>query len=409
MSNLQKHKFLQPFLSEVHLKGYKSIRNSIVKLNKGLNIIIGPNGSGKSNFLDGLLNVGKYKIEGKINGVFSYFDRDEILWEYRIKSENYELISEEEPTQKIKETLKENAIFIIKNRVFELSKGRYPKDVGRLSEILKFLKISFGIPKGEIKLLNLNYNFSFDFNPKNTQMISYNFAFPKNEFERILISYVKDLFVAYIKGKPKNNFKNLNTDISDNTFFKKYSKHQFNYLISNLKKVSPIKNIKISEGYSSSLNKGERKGNQKLNLGFIKLLFLVNNDWLNWNQLSDGTKRLFYIIVMLSENRPYLKYLIEEPELGVHPDQLFKLMDFIKEKSKTNQIILTTHSPQVLNILNEDELDRIIITKYTKRSGTKMRHLSEEEIKNAKSVMNDEGLFLSDYWVHLNLEEGIKW
>lgn len=54
---------------------------------------------------------------------------------------------------------------------------------------------------------------------------------------------------------------------------------------------------------------------------------------------------------------------IEEPELGIHPHQLAKLMEFLKEESKNNQIIITTHSPQVLNYLDKDKLDNIFISK----------------------------------------------
>lgn len=40
------------YITSVHLKGYKSIRDVSVTLNKGLNILIGANGSGKTNFLE---------------------------------------------------------------------------------------------------------------------------------------------------------------------------------------------------------------------------------------------------------------------------------------------------------------------------------------------------------------------
>ena len=78
-------------------------------------------------------------------------------------------------------------------------------------------------------------------------------------------------------------------------------------------------------------------------------------------------------------------------------------MDFIKEQSETKQIIITTHSPEVLNTLKMDELDRIIIARYDKEKGTQMSHLSEDDIKHARSYMKDE-LFLSDYWVMSGFE-----
>ena len=48
---------LPPYISHVHLKGYKSILDTSVDLYAGLNIIIGPNGSGKTNFLEFLIKT----------------------------------------------------------------------------------------------------------------------------------------------------------------------------------------------------------------------------------------------------------------------------------------------------------------------------------------------------------------
>ena len=95
-------------------------------------------------------------------------------------------------------------------------------------------------------------------------------------------------------------------------------------------------------------------------------------------------------------------FIIEEPELGVHPHQLQRLMQFIKQESEKRQIILTTHAPQVLNILNSDELDRIIVCEMTE-DGTKMRHLTDKQRKRAQKYMQTQ-LSLGDYWLYADLE-----
>jgi predicted ATP-dependent endonuclease of OLD family len=95
--------------------------------------------------------------------------------------------------------------------------------------------------------------------------------------------------------------------------------------------------------------------------------------------------------------------LLEEPELGIHPHQLHQLMQFIKEQSKEKQIILTTHSPQVLDAIEPDELDRIIICHSEPKNGTQLNHLTDEQIKKAKKYMTSEA-FLSDYWRFSDLE-----
>ena len=94
--------------------------------------------------------------------------------------------------------------------------------------------------------------------------------------------------------------------------------------------------------------------------------------------------------------------IIEEPELGIHPHQLHELMRFIKKEAGNRQIIVTTHSPQVLNILNSEELNRIIICETTNK-GTKMRYLTPLQIKRAQKYM-DSDISLGDYWLHADLE-----
>lgn len=47
---------------------------------------------------------------------------------------------------------------------------------------------------------------------------------------------------------------------------------------------------------------------------------------------------------------------LEEPELTVHPGALPLLCDFIREASRNRQVILTTHSPDLLDRFNVEEV-----------------------------------------------------
>jgi predicted ATPase len=169
-------------------------------------------------------------------------------------------------------------------------------------------------------------------------------------------------------------------------------------LIENLKQYSPIQNLRLSPSLSKEIT------TNKIEIKYIILEFYVNNQWLDWSQLSDGTRRIFNIISTINGSDRHLTFL-EEPENGVHPDQLYLLMDFIKEQSKEKQIIITTHSPEVLNILGKEELDNIIVTRFDDEKGTQMHHLSAEKIKKGIAYMSEEGLALKDFWVNSNLEE----
>ncbi|OGX90646.1 hypothetical protein BEN49_06215 [Hymenobacter coccineus] len=80
-----------------------------------------------------------------------------------------------------------------------------------------------------------------------------------------------------------------------------------------------------------------------------------------------------------------------------------KLLLFLRQQSKKHQIIITTHSPQVLDMLEEDELDRITICELDQKKGTQFRKLKKAQIVTAKKYMQEIG-FLSDYWRHGTLE-----
>ena len=129
-----------------------------------------------------------------------------------------------------------------------------------------------------------------------------------------------------------------------------------------LKEFSPIENVRINDNFLLEID----NENEKISLKNFFLEFYIDKKWYSFDDLSDGTKRIFYIIseIFILDKRMYVNeeekrlnvIFIEEPELGIHPFQLFNLMRFIKEKSRTNQIIITTHSPLSLDILEKDEL-----------------------------------------------------
>ncbi len=64
--------------------------------------------------------------------------------------------------------------------------------------------------------------------------------------------------------------------------------------------------------------------------------------------MSDGTMRLVGILsTFLQTNRPAV-IAIEEPEATIHPEALSILLDLIRGFSSRTQIIVTTHSPDLL-------------------------------------------------------------
>jgi len=78
--------------------------------------------------------------------------------------------------------------------------------------------------------------------------------------------------------------------------------------------------------------------------------------WFKAAQESDGTLRMAGILTALLQQSSPTLLGIEEPELTVHPGAIPLLYDYIKEASERGQVVLTTHSPDLLSLLNADEV-----------------------------------------------------
>ena len=74
------------------------------------------------------------------------------------------------------------------------------------------------------------------------------------------------------------------------------------------------------------------------------------------SDMSDGTVRMLCWAVILHSPRPPALIVIDEPELGIHPAWMPILADWIKRAAQKTQVIVTTHSPDLLDYFT-DQLD----------------------------------------------------
>ncbi|KIO78533.1 hypothetical protein TH53_03240 [Pedobacter lusitanus] len=404
------------FLNKLHFKGFKSIEDLTVKLNPGLNIIIGKNGAGKSNFFEFLdsaitsfynrsglvFKSATLNLNDKIGNSFD-FDINKIAKQAFHEEES--LIPEDQYSQRL--TVNNSLIFDSEDDITntpsiqlngkQLTIGRYLHTFFSKTnyDIFTSLYVRFNLPD---KLAGIStatslqipiYNSFWEFNIQSTFLSSvfYRSQFLFVEIRKSLIDYSKendniDREATFQILEPQWFLKNLT--FPENT-------------INNLIQFSPIKGLRFNK------NIAVYNDEKTILVENLKLEFLINEHWLPWSQLSDGTKRLFFIITEITEKDSGL-ILIEEPELGIHPHQFDLLMQFIKEQSSHKQIILSTHSPKALDHLGQNELDQILIAVYDREKGTQLNHLTPEQIQKAITYMNEVG-YLSDYWLLSDLEE----
>jgi len=76
--------------------------------------------------------------------------------------------------------------------------------------------------------------------------------------------------------------------------------------------------------------------------------------WLDASQESDGTLRTFGLLLALYQDPTPAFITIEEPELTIHPGALSVLADVILETSQRSSVLVTTHSPELLDRLPID-------------------------------------------------------
>ncbi len=78
--------------------------------------------------------------------------------------------------------------------------------------------------------------------------------------------------------------------------------------------------------------------------------------WFDAMQESDGTLRVAGIVTALLQDPPVSVIGVEEPELTVHPGAIPLLYDFLLQASKRSQVLVTTHSPELLDLMNVDDV-----------------------------------------------------
>jgi len=76
--------------------------------------------------------------------------------------------------------------------------------------------------------------------------------------------------------------------------------------------------------------------------------------------MSDGTLRVLSILLAVFQISPPTLIAIEEPEASIHPAALDVLVDILKAGTHRTQIVITTHSPDILDDKNI-EYDEIMV------------------------------------------------
>ena len=92
-----------------------------------------------------------------------------------------------------------------------------------------------------------------------------------------------------------------------------------------------------------------KKHGNKLSMSFSQQWGIDKKLTFDAFSMSDGTLRSLGLILAIFQKPSPSVVVIEEPEATIHPGALGALLDLIRRASKTMQVLVTTHSPELLD------------------------------------------------------------
>jgi len=349
---------IPPFITRVIVKNYKSIADCDVRLGR-LTFLVGRNGAGKSNFLDifrfvadalnsslhhairergGIDNV-RRKSNGhpyQISISFKFQLKEGVSGDYFIQLEmkNKEIIVKQETCnlsdfQKItSSSLCSESKFIVDSGEVKLLVADNitdPFPPASLPDSLYLARLS-GVPSFRSLFEALTRMSVYNFNPDKMREIQDPDPSPSPVLQRDgsnITAVIHDAF-------------------RDNTDLKQRLDNYLNAVVPQIKSVQ-VDNIR-----------------NKYILTFDQTVKSTNNPWkFDAIAMSDGTLRALGVIVAMlqvnsssAKNRQIPFVAIEEPESAIHPAASAILRDVLSEGSDWTQVIVTSHSPLLLDADN---------------------------------------------------------
>lgn len=116
-------------------------------------------------------------------------------------------------------------------------------------------------------------------------------------------------------------------------------------------------------------------------------VFSVEVDGVNIGLLSDGTIRVLSILMEVISSKHGEVIIIEEPEAQIHPAMLAKLLNEIETYTYGQNLIISTHSPQVVAWASPEKINLV----HRKDGKTFVSKLGEAQIHNVIEYLSEEG------------------
>lgn len=359
-------------LKRVSIQNFKSLKDVTLDFQK-VNLLIGPNNSGKTNFLKAL----EYMLKDNTNQQETDFKR--LVFNQNI--ENQILIQFEY----------EHDIEYKVKTVFETK-------VNKKTEIIKS-------------------NWIYQDNQQSRHQRSDRGPYDPNELKskvgRITI-YKPDPNKLDKAGPVGLGEDRVNDDASNLVGFldlmlSKYRRTTFNQIEVDLRMcVSEFTEINLDDVKLTDQLK-KFYGEEKSGYSFKRLGLTDGRSNITYwaDEISEGTLYFLALLCIVNQPNPPKVLLLEEPEKGIHPRRIEEIINFIFRlvDDKDIQVIMTTHSPLILDMFSDMPECVHIFDRNSDDGATEVKNLYTDVILPSTAKSKELGLepprytdALSDFW-----------
>ena len=423
-------------LKKLVVKNFKSLRDCEVELNK-FNVLIGPNASGKTNLVEVFKLLRKIYVEGDENPFLEWWGYNNVVWAGKeelpitvgmlFDVDGYDVYFETTFTgtggsfRILKEVLEVKGYLTLEKKGPSVHLKYSERFYWATKEVPGLINNLFIPPEPELMLEA----------PGSSSLLG--LLSPEKPEEAFFLEVLGKLFGALPLIKTRHAYKKeifvVSPKIGEDLVISRFVKG-FLLLVSSplLRQLNirgaknpqyPRKETTLNEDASNLVpllyNIWLREGRlpdeiakplsmvfpntrvffQLTEDGRVMMKVFENNLELAPPSISDGFYKVLAILTAAYLKPPLL--IIDEIENSLHPETLGLIIDTLKESE--SQVIITTHSPVVVDIVEPSEL--VLVDK--EKGETIFKRIKNPE--KIKKFLNEKGITLSEGWLYGSLVE----
>ncbi|OHB80315.1 MAG: hypothetical protein A2Z25_06190 [Planctomycetes bacterium RBG_16_55_9] len=369
-------------------KGFRSLKDICWEPND-LNIVIGPNGTGKSNLLR-LLELISISAGGGLGKyVQSWGGMETLIWDGRLDGIDFKV--KMSPVEEYRDPEKDSLTYELSMK--RLGKTSSYKIVSE--QLANYYSVETGRRSDPFKLIQRTATRGLVFDEKERSLLA-----PEGSFseEETLLSTAVGPF-SHNRHIPPFRSQLTNWHVYHDLHVNRDAAIRQPVIARLEKTVQPDGQNLISVLHT--LYTGDRDFEKEINTAmqaafgddYEGLVFPPAADQriqlrVRWKslqreqsaaELPDGMLRFLFLLTVLASPSPAAVIAIDEPETGLHPSMLPIVAEYAVDVSSRAQVILTTHSPQLLDAFH-DTKPAATVTKWSDGI-TKLKKVEGEELE----------------------------